>query len=294
MPSKVVLFFNQDQQGWTETYYTNAVLTYQSFNTPPWVNFFQKSMAMRGPGCYLYGARWTDEAATRVNYSQVFDFAYVSVASSGPEVTAVDACLKLLTVNEYSRHLFLRGLYQPWVIRSPVNGAPSPAPALLLAITNYIIAMNQLGLCVKIVENPAVFPGLPNAQVLQVVPNPANGEQSILTLSQALGIATPPAAKVHFGRIPRNDLPGFPAACVLANQIAGPPPTIIVPWRYRASTPTYTPQAMHVYASVFNYVQIAAPSAISPTWQLVSFQERKTGRAFGVPRGRARVALTRR
>jgi hypothetical protein len=290
---KIVIFYNQYTQGWTETFYTSQTMTFQSFSQPPWTGLFANSIAMRAANTSIYGARWTNESNARVNFSQLFN-QYTSVASTpGSEPSSLDWCIKLLCQTEQSRHIFIRGLYAPWVTRNSA-GQSVPTAQLLQAFQNYLTSIVACQLQVKLLENPILFPALPQAQVLSIAPNPANAEQSLLTLSASLGLPISPPLYVRFLKIPRNDIPGFPVKCQVLGLSGAGNTIITVPWRFRASSTPFAPQQMQVVQQLYTYSNIMQSSSLSPTWQTISFNERKTGKAFGVPRGRTRVAVSRR
>lgn len=295
MPTyKVVVFFNQFTQGWTETYYTSNLMTTKSFQDPNWINFFNSSIAFRGHGTYIYGARWTQEGSVRVNYSQLFQN-YDSPFGSYPseEPASLDWVVKVLTNSGYSRHIYLRGINALWVQRNS-DGISIPNPNLLSAFTLYLQAMVNLQLQVKVVQNPILNPGLPVQQVLSVSPNALNVERSDLLMSGALGLAVTPPVFVRFLKTPRNDLPGFPAKAQILNVFGAGSTSISIPYRYRGNGLNVNPQSMQVVQALYTPETIINSNGSAPAWQTISFNERKTGRAFGVPRGRSRTVVSRR
>jgi hypothetical protein len=295
MAYKITIFYNQYDQGWTETFYTNQTLTPNSFDFPAFVKFLQASINIRGDGVYIYGARWTQLGAARVNYSELFEDTYASGATAGlEEVTAVDYVVKILNVQNQYRHLYLRGLPQVDVVRDEGSGAPKPTAALINGINKYIQAAAQLLLCLQTEQTVTTNPGLLTGGVVSIQANPANAEQSIVTLNQSPTFSGTAPYFVRFNRVPKNDVPGFPRECQALSAVVVSPFSIVIPYRYRAQNTVTYPNNMTFTQQLSNYFQIVSPTTGNPGWSGVNFQERKTGRAFGVPRGRSRVVVSRK
>ena len=81
-----------------------------------------------------------------MNFSQILGSTYQSAATISPEVTAVDWVIKVLAGTNQYKHVFLRGLFQPWVIRNATTGGWGPTPNLVSAVNKYMQRAAAAGL----------------------------------------------------------------------------------------------------------------------------------------------------
>jgi hypothetical protein len=291
---KIVLFYNQYTQGFTETWYYTGTLAPYSFQSSPWQTMFKAAIKFRGVGVSLVAARYSIIGAPHTAFTVFFGNLYTQPTQGitlPPDISAEDLLIKVSTENAQWKHMYIRGLQQSDTGRNPQTGGPMPSAFLTMNLQAYISAAWNIGLALQVQSTPVSNPAIVKYQVTQV--NPTAGVNSTtLTLSAPfVPIGTAPYYVLFHG-VPKNDLPGFPKSCqVLA--YTSPGGLMTIPYRYRANTTPYDPLKMSVYQLLYTYPVIAQPSYFNQTLQFINFLERKTGKAFFVPRGRVRPAVTR-
>ena len=285
MALKLTLFFNMNQQGWTETWYHPSSLDPVAFINGLQDAFYQASVAFRGPNVLLYAIR-ASVVGTRKNYSYPLQrYNYTGPPSGGAgdyqEDVATDAVFKIYGQLGQKRHVFFRGL-RDLDVEKTLDGADNPSARLTKLVGLWIAQLAAYNLSIQYLVKPpngglvyypvdivAPFSATsPNSNLAVPVPVPLGGTSGILL----------------FQGIPRNDLPGFPKQVAPISQTGTTPNTVMIPYRYRAQTATYSPQKLKFCILTYAYDVVSFP-------EFVSFSERKTGRAFGASRGRSRVAV---
>lgn len=298
MPSyKITLFYNQFTQGFTETWYATGSYTAGTFGLPVMQDFFKAADDLRSPSCVLVAARWSQIGAPRNSFTKFFGAKFASTlspSSSAPDLSAEDALVQIYATNGAKRHIYFRGLSAVNTPRNPVDGLPQPTAYLLNAINQYLFAAYQAQLAIQVQVTTVANPALPSTTVFSVIANPGNPEQSICSLSNPPTWVGGSPLYARFSRIPKNNLPGFPRTCEVQGVSAGPPYQITIPYRFRAGTAIFAPQNMQFTQLLYTYPILLSPSNVDYSVQLVNFTERKTGRAFFVPRGRASTVITRK
>jgi hypothetical protein len=288
MALKIVLFYNQFDQGWSETYYVNV-------NTPPsayldsisqrqWSRF----VSLRHVSCSLYAARATVLFGARQSDTTVFSgarqlYGSQGTSTSSPGTTAdlssTSANIRLVTDPQTpSRVVAIRGLLDADVVRDAFGGS-TPSATLNDGISRMVGQIIQLGWQVRTESRPPASPFLwiyPNSLVS------ANTQSSNLQLNAAAALNLTTYPMVVFQGIPHDDLPGFPRTATVQFQSAGAPFIVTIPYRFRASTTPY------IFGARFRFCSLGYEFTNISGWEFLSFQERKTGRGFGVPRGRSK------
>lgn len=286
MACKVVLFFNQDDQGWTETYYHGASdpkILLNSFSD----SFWNKSITFRAVGTQLFSARGTQLNTTqRVSYSLFFQGAHIQgvegAAGSDPDVTATDALFTLYTSPIGSRKAYYRGLRDSDTLRD-ANGFSQPTALIARQLNTWIQALSDNKFCIRVGGRPPDL-GLVWVNVVQVEPI-ASGPYSKVTVDAPSGLVAG-VSQVQFQGVDKNLLPGFPTkAKVVGVSETSDAHSFTVPYKFRgASNPTFPRANMRACKVAYTYTVI-------DDWAFEEFHTHKTGRSFGVPRGRSRAAV---
>lgn len=287
---KFTVYYNLNQGGWTETFYTGNTSIQLDIDTSSfWKDLWTKSLALRANGVVIYGCRQTVVGANprRAFLSKFYDkFGNHSFADgTEPDVTATDALYYMYDDTlAIKRPVYLRGLPDNQIVKDK-NGIDFVSSKLDKAVNRYIDAWKATGLVTNWQNKDNI--AYPQVRVTRIAPSAVNANNSTLTLSPALTITA--GQQVQFAKIPLNDIPGFPRIATVLSVTAGPPNTIDIPFRLRISGADgfYAPAQM-LTRRLFN--QGAAVSSIK-FWQ---FSEHKAGRPFGQPVGRKRVTIRAR
>ena len=290
MASKIVLFYNQGQTGWTETYYSNYTVAQIDPYTAGWKKFLTARVALFGGPTSIYGMRVSTEGNAREAYFWPFFNIWAPYAPTAgavtntPTVVSVDAQLSLFDPTTKKRNLWIRGLAASLVTRD-LQGFMIYNPTLQKLIQNLVSAMQDSTVNLQIrslVAPPAA--GLFYMQAIKLQQNAANAHWTdILTnIAPNFVIANQPQAR--FLGVPHDDLPGFPRQALVVAQSAIAPFTVTIPYRFRALAPV-TPPKMTLTQLAFLYTPISFQ-------QFERFSDHKTGRPFGTLRGRARALVT--
>lgn len=289
MALKLVLFYNQFQRGFTETWYMPG--TNPPSNLPPGVdNMLRKAIAFRATGTILTGARFSQ---TDARQSSTFRFGNsYTAANSGilsippaEDVVSTSLVWRLSDNTFHSKLMYVRGLVDQDVVRSVIDGTDVPSAALTAGLVAYKNAAIAAGMQVRYQKTPSNTPGFLSWQATQVAP--VGGNVNLSTVS----FQGNPAADLLAGNIvtfkgfKKNDLPGFPKTAKIIDVAIGPPYEIIITYRFRGSS-TVKPGNAFASNVSFVYQNLAIQ-------EFIEFSEHKTGRPFFQPRGRASVALRR-
>lgn len=283
---KIVLFYNQTNRGWTETWYANG-------DEPPLKlttqlnNIFSRAIAFRHPLTTLEWARFSVVGRPqRVNSFRLSNkVASQADADPGPDVVQTDALWKLITANFARRTISLRGLNDASVARNPVSGAFEPTPFLLTGVNNYLTAVYNAGWQIRATKNNTNTPGYPIALVSSIEVAPGTTDRC--NIFAPLG--TPPVVgqKLRFfGNIDGRKLPYFPRTPTIVARET-PPSATMFQIQYPFTGNTYFPTGMKVSALQYEYESIN-------DWDFQALSKRDTGRPFGSSRGRRSAAGSRR
>ena len=179
----------------------------------------------------------------------------------------------------------LRGLSEVDVSRNN-DGTDNLTAQLEKGINKYFNAISNAGLYIRTQVRPMVGGNL-WYNVSSVAPE-TNGYGSFLTCSPLPAFPITPDTQIVFQGIPRDDMPGFPKQCPVNYIAPGPPTGVGIPYRLRitAGTTSYQPAKLKFCILQYAYWTIDAG-------RFIRFSEHKTGRPTGVPRGRAKSAVTR-
>lgn len=285
---KVVFSFNQHQAGWTETHYFDASDPYVFANTFPDTTILQM-LSFRAVGTELFSIRASVADGPKKSYLRLLRVPAPTPTVfndyNKPDVVQTSLVMRITAANGHARQFTLRGLLDGDVVRDPRTGGSSPSPVLSVAVDRLLSQLINLGARIRSTGR------LPSELVTQtrvslVAPNALTATVSELSVDDDVIGVNPLPQYVSILGIPRDDLPGFPALVQVVGKLAGPPIRYQIPYRYRASTPSVGPPKMRLmlYKTIFSpYVN----------WIPLRFSERKTGRPFGLSRGRAPAFVKR-
>lgn len=286
MALKIVVFYNQGAQGWTETYYSNTTVdpyTYLGTTLPD--ALLKRLVNFRHALTELVAVRVSDTITPRLSYTRSFIGAYTGgfqkPTTDTPDVTSTDAVVKLVTSVGASRKIFVRGISDKDVERKP-NGIVNPSSYLLNGVREMVNALVSNQWCIRIQIRPpaAGYNWIPVDSVNTV------GRFAVIKTPIDPQIVITNGGRVTFQGVPKDDLPGFPNQADVIGVSHVAPFSITIAYRVRNSEAIYIPAKMRFVQLGYRYVPIFAGN-------FNSFSEHKTGRAFGVPRGRASVTIRR-
>jgi hypothetical protein len=290
MACKVVFFYNQGASGWTETYYsTQSTANGAVASITP--ALLKAAIACRAPGTQLFAIRGSVvDVLPRSSITLFFGNTYIVPPQAGddkqPDIVGTDALMSLSGASfQPQRKLYLRGLNDFNTLRGASFNS-EPTGLLIKGIDLMMKNVVACGLAIRYGIRPPTSP-LVWYPVLKVGPFGSSPNWSTVNVQ---GLPTWTAGtQLLFEGVPKNHIPGFPRLGVL--RVNAIPSTVtvgttdlIIPYLYRSDVDEYHPPAMRVTQNVYGYAAIGG-------WQFESFTTHKTGRAFGVARGRSRAVV---
>jgi len=284
MATKYTIFYNQGNRGWTETWYDNLTTFQTDFNSANWKKFLKSAILFRGATTYIYGIRQTG-VKPLVNGSQIdvlgntYKAPFSNPATDDPDVVSTDAVFLVNAFTDITskKRMYFRGLPDFYVDRD-VDGGFAPAPVLITNIKDYFKNASTLGLSIRVKD-----PTPAQVQVLSMSPNPTNINYTDLTCNAVpVFVGTAPYQIVNFG-VQTDDTPGFPHIANVVSVTTGPPIIVTIRYRLRSSVVPVTPANQR-----FRQLQYIYKAVDYNTADFQFFSEHKTGRPFGVLRGRSR------
>lgn len=291
MSLKITLFFNGPaNDGWTETYYSVSSDPFNFLTNLP-SSLWTSAMAFRAGGSDLFAARATLlDTGQRVNYSLPLSGKYPSPlpinGSSGyPAAAQDDALFKVVDGLGQSKKMYFRGLPQANVQRTQ-GGVSIQDPFIIKNIQTYITNMYNAGFQIRHQQRPPTG-GMVWYTAMNFSPATALGfpQFTFIQTPVSPAIIIAPSGHVTFQNVNKNLLPGFPTITTpVFASTAAPPFGIVVPYLFRG-TQVIQPnkncrfcQTNYIYSNMF-------------FGTFMRFTSHKTGRSFGVPRGRARSVV---
>jgi len=282
MSIKVVIFYNQFSAGFSETWYLAGSSPVIDTSQTLWKNFLKASIGCRATGTVITAIRFSTVEPPKRSFLVRLFGEYVAPVREGfaeitPDVVSTTGVFTV-TSGTSRKRIFMRGLPDEYVQRTN-TGQDEMINAALQATNRYFATAQRLGLSIR-QQVPAGGGGPVSYPVLSVRPDPANNHWSILTSNTQVLLAPGPQMFLRFNGIPFDDLPGFPRLATLVHTTAVAPFEATVPYRFR-NQETVTPSKMRFCQNVWE---------VQPTVEFVfdRWSERKTGRPFGVLRGRSR------
>lgn len=289
MPSKIVVFFNQAQNGWTETYYTSASQGGINPYNAPFLQWMQARYAILAPPGRIYGFRVSSITLPKQSQIWLFQDDYQQgLGQAGgntlpPDYVSVDLLVQVIGVTGKMRHIWIRGLPVAYVSRD-VYGTFVLSPAASSAVAKVFNAMYKCNLSIRYLIPPGSA-GVVQYPIFSVGPTPGMPNNTQLTTTALTSFPLSGSNEALFTGIPHDDLPGFPRITLGWNPTttAGVG-TINIPYRYRASVALYNPQKLKMQNLLYGLDGFNDLSVQGVT-------EHKTGRPFGSGRGRSRVLV---
>jgi len=285
MALKVVLFYEQAARGWTETWYTPG--TTLPVSLPNACDRLAKAgIAMRAQGTTLTYVRYS-VVGTRQSFLFRMGSTYVAPTCS-PEFCSEDVvttCLmtKFYTSDGKKRFIWLRGLRDSNVTRNG-NGDSVPAGALLAQLNSYTAAVKGGNFQIRFLEQPTEFPAIVKAPITLIGPNPLDITKTDIFIKGALPVTWIPNKTIlRIIGVSQDQCPGMPRTALIFSTAPVGGVGVTIPYNLRNQS-TVKPPNGNLFEVVYQYADV-----YDSEWQY--FGEHKTGRPFGVPRGRASVRV---
>lgn len=273
---KIVLMFNMDQNGWTETYYRQADSA-QAAADFGGENTDARFLNPRSNQVEFFAVRASNVDGSResyVRYPQINNGA-VGRAPGGPAAPNRDQATTCTLVRIYfaplvgppsvpirNRGLWLRGCPDDW-LDWDAQGKPIIANNILSAVTGYKRLLLGLGMRGRVNPPRTVYPP---TQVTQMSPLPNNRDQTLISAPN-LDVNITNGTRVLFGLVPRRDLPFLQGTYPVFNVVPGTSFQI----NYRMLQTGYSPNGLYV-------------RRVDPVYPLITdlvpedFRSHKTGR----------------
>lgn len=293
MPCKLVLFYEQQQRGWSETWYFNSSVPKGVIREVCKSDFLTAAVTFRHPLTYLRAARATNIGSPKLSYAVDFGYTYKgstqAIYVEGPDVCSTDAVVAVDAPTVGRKRMFIRGLNDEDVKRSQ-DGTDVPTGYLRAGLINYLNAAAAKFLALRRLVQPpdsaqTWYPVISVKKVVGDIPH-----SDIITLDP---VAAPIAANtiVRFSRTPFNDLPGFPSSAKVLVMNPNGENGIRINYYLREQATTFT-KSMQLTSQIFDYPIIdrvqQVPLGSGSPLVFERFSEHKTGRPFNQLRGRAR------
>ncbi len=277
---KAVLFFNQANRGWTETWYRGSG-DLPDPKDAALLKIFRTASVFRDPLTDLYAARFSDLTVPRkfrlMKLSGKYQSDIIESPEGPPDVATTDGVFTFSSASTFRKNMFLRGLDDASVKRN-AEGVDVPGGLLTKGVEAYKEACKALGWSLRVQSTPftkVIF----FTQVLSMSSNVANPNITDVTIFDNIGGQFADGGMVRFqGNISAN-LVGMPRIARIIKVFAGPPITFTMNYRLRNASP-FVPDKLKVIPLDYQY-------SVVDSVEFNRFSERKTGRPFGSLRGRA-------
>jgi len=284
MPIKVIFYYNQYRQGFSETYYHSSGDPVAFVKALP-ATFLNSMTSFRSPTTQLWAIRGSLTTTPRKSYLRIIRGKYagavLGAAADLPDVVSTDAVCRLSSQGGATRRVFLRGLRDEWVTRDAFGNDQLNAP-MQQALNNYITQIKEQGFSIRKSQVPPDG-GLIWWQATLLAPHAGNALWTDITIPVNPGVVV--NQQVRFVGINKRDLPYWPRVATVVSQEGGPPWKMTIP--YRLNWTTYGPINMRV--------TLATPALEAiETLEFERYSERRSGRPFGSLRGRSRGVSTLR
>jgi len=294
MACKVTFFYEQVGSGWSETWYHNNNDPKSLVQTVLTANVLKRAVDFRHPLTFLKAARATRIGTPKESYTRSFGTDYHGLGAGlvevGPDVVSADAVLKVDAQQMGKKRMFIRGLNDEDIRRSSV-GKDVPSGSLQAGLTNYLNVMSQNAFCIRVLQQPPAggLVWFPVTSVAAVAGIPTQ-----VDVKTADEVAAPVAVggSVRFSRVPGDSLPGFPPQAVVLALNPGGVNGVRISYNLRGGD-TVFPASMRLIHLAYEFQPIGGVatgffSAIANPLTIERFSAHKTGRPFGLLRGRAR------
>lgn len=283
MPLKIVHFYQQKDQGWTETYYTQDA-TVGSFRQKITRQGLEKFAGIRAPLTNFVAVRITELTGQRNSSLYLISPAIpgnahqLNISNLGnPEPVSTDSLSIIYGQTGKSRRIAIRGIRDSDVIRD-FTGLDTVGPNWVNDFGFMVQQMVNWGYCIRWGSYPKP-PGNPWFNVSSITPSATPGFV-VVTVGGIVPPGYQSGDRVHFVGIPSRGLPLFGSNHTVTQ--GGPNANqFVIPYGIQSSIPA-------VLSRMFVTIQSYAYDPIS-YGVFERFSERKTGRPTFVPRGRRRA-----
>jgi hypothetical protein len=290
MPCKVVLFYTQFQRGWTETWYHNESDPRTLLRTVLNEIKLNNASQFRHQNTFLVAARATSTIGQRLSYSISYGTKYHGTAKrtnqKTPDVASTDAVIKVDGVQFGTKRMFIRGLNDDDVTRT-VDGTDAAVGGLLTGMADYVNSMAAGSFAIRTLDKPPTN-GTVWYGVVKIIPVAGDIPHSDVITKKPTGGEITLETRVRFARVPFDNLPGFPANSEVIEIGPGGLNGVRINYYLREQAPVF-PVSMQLVVLQYSY-PIIKP-VLETDIQFERFSERKTGRPFGLQRGRARAKV---
>jgi len=297
MPCKVTLFFSQVGSGWSETWYHNSddPQSVMKFTLTP--AMLKYAVNFRHELTYLVAARATRISGVKQSFTRSFGSDYHGLSAGtvdvGPDIVSSDAVVAVRSSPRGLKRMFVRGLNDNDIKRNAA-GRDTPAGSLTAGLTNYLNSFSKGGFAIRVLKQPPED-GLTWTPVISVVT--VAGVPTQVDVKTSIDVAAPIAVgeTVRFARVPGDSLPGFPSQAIALDINPGGVSGVRISYTLRGGVSVFPP-SMQLTAATYLYnvidgVDTGFFSIVSNPLTIERFSEHKTGRPFGLLRGRARAKV---
>jgi hypothetical protein len=282
---KIVFFLSQGKNGWSESYYTNDT-TLDSLQHSAQALYMARFRLLAEPATIDY-VRLADAGSLRVSTltpaqtGGVFNAVRPSYVSDC-EVVGRTAEMTIYTVSGHQRKIYLRGAPDDaFNLVQPTNFDAQLFLSYYGEFGQLVSNMATLGTGIwQMREKPrAIFPPNVGANVIAIV----TWISTTPSTNTVMGLATAPITPTPFGTVYKAK--GLPFSPGLVQVVAVGVNPAVLTIRYRTPADyVYPDGAFYLpYAPVFENI---SSFSSAPSWSV-----RRTGRPFGVSRGRRRSIL---
>jgi len=294
MASKITFFFEQVGSGWTETWYHNNSAPDTVVKTFLTADILNRAVKFRHRLTYLKAARATGIGGSKLSFTRSYGNDYhgsdIGTGDSGPDIVSSDAVVAVDAIQVGRKRMFVRGLNDEDIRRSSV-GRDVPSGNLTAGLINYLNAMSQAGFALRILDQP------PNAGLVW---SPVTSVKAVVGIPTMVDVKTIDdvaapivvGGNVRFSRVPTDSLPGFPSKAKVIAMNPGGVAGVRISYTLRGGVEVFPP-SMQLTNLSYSYPIVAGVGAgfftlVSNPLVIERFSEHKTGRPFGLLRGRAR------
>ena len=219
MPTKVVLYYNQLNAGFSETYYhpsADPVTLANNFA----IGFYQKMVNFRSSDTVLEAARFSSTTPPRKSFL-IRPYPKPQGTSGatgdvGPDVVSTTAVFALQSTDGATRRIFLRGLADQDVKRD-IFGNDTPSAGLRSGTDKMFLELFKQGFCIRVSNRP------PNAGltwqniVLVGHTDATNSDSSYFVLDNQV-VRFAKNDMLQFNGVP-GDLPRFPRKAIITGVV---------------------------------------------------------------------------
>lgn len=287
MPLKVVFFYNQYKQGFSETYYINSAIDPQAWLDTLPGSAIRGLTDMRGLSTVLWAVRASTVDAPRKSAIRLvrgdfggLTFPAMTLAQQLSDVVSTTAVLRLFGALGKPRRVFLRGLRDIDTVIDTA-GTDNPSATLIGYFKKYVNALKTLSLCIKYTVLPPDG-GKFWFHVSEVHPQVINSAYAACVIG---GIVAWPGNMntgdyVVFQGAPSTYLPKWPRIAQIVARTAGAPWELTIAYR--------VPSQSNLIPAKMRLTQFTPAYDAITTGEFERFSEHKTGKPFGMLRGRSK------